>query len=118
MKNINSKLLVLLLKYAPVVYSAGIFVGTLLATLEIYLYPISILVGSSLFSNIIAHIANRTFHYCKWHLILIYYVYMFISIITIDYLIPDIDIYLGYADALTIISLIVFVISYFNRNKK
>ena len=101
----------------PIVISIGIFISIILYKNSICRLELNVLFGASIALNLILHSGNKVFNFCKWHIALIYYIYSYCAIILIDYYFPDIYLLLDYIDYIILFSLIVFIISFLNRNK-
>lgn len=117
MKQFNYKILIWLIKYTPVVCSAGVFANIILQKFGIFPAIISFNAGISTILILILYFGNKVFQFCKWHITLIIYLCFYLSIIAIDYYFPKTRIINDYIDVIIIISVIIFGIAFKFRNK-
>lgn len=92
------KILILMIKFIPVIQMAGMLVNNILYYNDIYFisYIIDYLIGNSIVSTFLLIVCSYIFHFCKWHRIIIIANFINLSIAAIDsiYQLPISDIQL------------------------
>ena len=79
------KILLILLKYIPIIIGVGYILNTLLLLLGINLLFLSFFIGISLLPWLFLYISSFVFKFCSYHRAFLYYVLAIDSINWIDY---------------------------------
>lgn len=119
MKNTKYKLFLLVSKYMPVVIAIGIFINIILAIIYKPLFIVNIIFGSSVTISISNYITSITFKFCKWHRILINYAIFYQILMFIDSYVYNLsNTILSNMYYLSVLSILIFIYAYINRNVK
>lgn len=114
----KNKLYLLSLKYLPIAIAMGIFGGINMYLFEIHQPFTSCIAGGSIFINLHLYLGSKVFRFCSWHRTLIWYNISYYCYLMMAYYIKCFPDVYDFIDIMNIISIIVFIIAYLNRNKK
>ena len=115
---LNNKMFIFTLKYLPIVLTMGVFVSIILNNLGILNIIVNSVSGGSLIVNVNLYFGSKVFKFYKWHRILIYYTSIYYSVLLFNFYIYDIGAFTDHVNTTLIISTLIYIIAYFNRNKK
>lgn len=73
-RNLNKKLLLIVLKYSPWFISIGYFIQLILSTFGIYSFLLSETIGIGIVPIVVLLLFSFQFGYCVWHRLPLYYV--------------------------------------------
>lgn len=68
------KILILLIKFMPVIQMAGMLLNNILYYFNVYdklSYTFDFIIGNSIVTTILLYICSNVFHFCIWHRIII-----------------------------------------------
>ena len=78
------KLFVIIIKFIPIIWSAMIFVNTILRLFGIELYIFTVIGGVSFTSLLAYYVASYLLHFCDYHRMFLHYITAVTIINTID----------------------------------
>lgn len=101
----------------PVVIAIGIFINIILAIIYKPLFIVNIIFGSSVTISISNYITSITFKFCKWHRVLINYAMFYQALMIVDsYIYSLSNTALSNMYYLGVLSILIFIYAYINRN--
>lgn len=84
-KGLDKKLLLLVLKCAPLILGIGYFVQLVLSCFGVYSITLALLFGQSLFAILVLILCSIALGYCIWHRLPLYYIIFGNLLSTFDY---------------------------------